>query len=258
MLTSLRELAGYGDLLRLLVARDLKLRYKRSALGVVWTMLNPLLIMLILTLVFSQILRHEVEHFPVFLLSALVLWTFFSQATQWSTACFMSYSALIRKIYVPRPILVLATVLSGTVNLLISLVPLAVIMLILGHSLSPALFFLPVPIVLATIFSLGISLALAPLCLMFADIVPIYQVVLTAWMYLTPILYPVSALPDWLRQLIVLNPMTHLTEAFRTPIYQGEIPSANVLITSTVAAFGTLLIGWRIFRHYDKRIAYYV
>jgi len=258
VLSGLNELWGYRTLLRDLVARDLKVRYKRSVLGVVWTMLNPLLLMAILAFVFSHVLKVTVEHFAIYLLSALVLWNFFAQATQWSTACFLTYAALIRKIYVPRSIFVLATVLAGTVNLLISLVPLAVIMLIMGHPFSAALGFLPVPIVLTTIFALGISLALAPLSVMFADIVPIYQVVLTAWMYLTPILYPLTALPDRYRAVLVLNPMTHLVEAFRTPIYQGTIPSSHVLITSTIAAFGTLLIGYVIFHRYNDRVAYYV
>src|SRR5215831_16183490 len=196
VLRDLRELLGYGSLLRELVARDLKVRYKRSVLGVVWTMLNPLFLLIILAFVFSHVMRVTVEHFPVYLLSALVLWNFFSQATSWSTACFLSYASIIKRIYVPRRIFVISTVLSGIVNLLISLVPLALIMLVLGHSFRPALAFLPVPIVLTALFALGISLALAPLSLMFADIVPIYQVILSAWIYLTPVIYPLTLLPD--------------------------------------------------------------
>ena len=258
MLSDLRELVAYRSLLRELVARDLKVRYKRSALGILWTMLNPLLLMSILAFVFSHILRVTIEHFPIYILSALVLWNFFAQATSWSTACFLSYAPVIKKIYVPQAIFVLATVLAGVVNLLISLVPLAIIMLAFGHHFSPSLAFLPVPILLTTLFSLGISLALAPISVMFADVVPIYQVVLSGWIYLTPILYPLTLLPDHYRRFLVLNPMTHFVEAFRTPIYQGEIPSANVLITSTVAGVGTLLIGWYIFRRYTDRVAYYV
>jgi ABC-2 type transport system permease protein len=212
-------------------------------LGVLWTMLNPLFLMIILAFVFSHALKLTMEHFPIYLLSALVLWNFFAQATTWSTACFLSYAPIIKKIYVPRSMFVTATVLSGSVNLLISLVPLAFIMLVLGHRFSPALAFLPVPILLTTCFSLGISLALAPLCVMFADIVQIYQVVLSAWMYLTPVIYPLTALPESYRRILVLNPMTHLVEAFRTPHLLGPMPSENVVITSTVAGVGTLLIG---------------
>jgi len=161
-------------------------------------------------------------------------------------------------VYVPKSIFVIATVLAGTVNLVISLVPLALIMLVLGHPFSPALAFLPVPVLLATLFSLGISLALAPLCVMFADIVQIYQAALTAWMYLTPVIYPLSALPDHYKRLILLNPMTHLVEAFRTPIYQGTIPSEHVLIASTVVSVASFALGWIIFERYSDRIAYYV
>jgi len=253
-----RELFRYRSLLRDLVARDLKVRYKRSALGVLWTMLNPLLLMIIFTVVFAHILRVTVEHFTVYFLSAFVLWNFFSQATAWSTSCLLGYAPLIKKIYVPKSIFVIATVLAGAVNLVISLVPLAIIMLVVGHSFRPALAFLPVPILLTVVFSLGLSLVLAPLCVMFADIVPIYQVVLTAWMYLTPIIYPLSALPENYRRLILLNPMTHLVEAFRTPIYQGAIPSSHVMLSSTVAAFGMLALGWIVFAHYSDKVAYYL
>jgi ABC-2 type transport system permease protein len=258
VLNSLREVVHYRSLLRDLVARDLKVRYKRSALGVLWTMLNPLLLMIILTFVFSHILRVQVEHFAVYFLSAFVLWNFFAQATSWSTGCLVSYAPLIKKIYVPKSIFVLATVLAGTVNLFISLVPLALIMLVLGHPFHWTIVFLPVPILLATMFSLGLALALAPVCVLFADIVQIYQAVLTAWMYLTPILYPVTALPPNYRPIILLNPVTHLVEAFRTPIYQGQIPSSHVLITATVSAVGSLVLGWLVFEHFSDRIAYHV
>jgi len=253
-----REVLRYRSLLRTLVARDLKVRYKRSALGILWTMLNPLLLMVILTIVFAHLFRVTVEHFTVYFLSAFVLWNFFAQATSWSTGCLIGYGPLIKKIYVPKSIFVVATVLAGAVNLVISLVPLAIIMLVVGHPFTLALAFLPVPILLATLFSLGLSLALAPLCVMFADIVQIYAAVLTAWMYLTPIIYPLNALPTKYRTLILANPMTHLVEAFRTPIYWGAIPSAHVMISSTVAAIVTLVVGWIIFERYSDRVAYLV
>jgi ABC-2 type transport system permease protein len=258
VLASLREVVQYRSLLRDLVARDLKVRYKRSALGVLWTMLNPLLLMVIFTIVFGHVLRVQVEHFTVYFLSAFVIWNFFAQATSWSTGCLVGYGPLIRKIYVPKSIFVIATVLAGAVNLVISLVPLALIMVVVGHPFSGAMAFLPVPIVLTTMFSLGLSLALAPLCVMFADIVQIYAAVLTAWMYLTPIIYPLNALPSNYRLLILLNPMTHFVEAFRTPIYQGELPSSHVMITACVAAVVTLVAGWLVFERYSDRIAYLV
>ncbi len=258
MLNSVRELMRYQSLIRLLVARDLKVRYKRSVLGIVWTMLHPLLLMVTMTVVFSQVFRVTVDHFAIYFLSAFLPWNFFAQATSWSTGCLLGYAPLIKKIYVPKSVFVIASVLSGMVNLLIALVPLAIIMLALGHPFSSALIFLPVAILLTMLFSLGMSLALAPICLMFVDVAQIYQALLTAWMYLTPIIYPLDALPPEYKQVIVLNPMTHLVEAFRTPIYQGAFPSAHVLITSTASAIGMLVIGWGLFDHYGDRIAYHL
>jgi ABC-2 type transport system permease protein len=144
------------------------------------------------------------------------------------------------------------------VNLVIALVPLALIMLALGHPFHSALVFLPVAVLLTMLFALGMSLALAPICLMFVDVAQIYQVLLTAWMYLTPIIYPIDALPPEYKRIIVMNPMTHLVEAFRTPIYLGTFPSSHVLLTATASALGMLVIGWALFDHYGDRIAYYL
>ena len=258
MFGSVAELFRYRSLLRDLVARDLKVRYKRSALGILWTMFNPLLLMVIMTFVFSNVFRFPMDHFAIYFLSAFVLWNFFAQATSWSTACLLGYAPLIRKIYVPKSIFVIATVLAGTTNLLISLIPLAAIMLVLGHPFHASLIFLPIPIILTTMFTLGLSLALAPVCVIFVDVEQIYQALLTGWLYMTPIIYPLSSLPEEFRWLVLLNPMTHLVEAFRTPIYQGALPYGNVMITSTVASVGTLIIGWFIFKRYSDRVAYYV
>jgi homopolymeric O-antigen transport system permease protein len=258
VLTSLREIFEYRSLLRDLVARDLKVRYKRSALGIVWTMLNPLLMMVVFTVVFAKFLRFPIEHFAIYFLCAFLLWTFFSQTTSWSTACFMGYAPLIRKIYLPKSVLILATVLSGVVNLLLSLVPLALIMLVLGHPFTMKLAFVPVPIFLTALFALGLSLMLAPLCVLFADISPIYQVLLVAWMYLTPIFYPVDIVPPAYRILVDANPMTYFVEAFRAPIYRGAIPDAGILAGATISAVASVVLGWILFHHYSERIAYHI
>lgn len=258
MLTSAREIVQYRALLQTLISRELKVRYKRSALGVLWTMLNPLLMMVVFTIVFAHFLRFKIDNFPIYFLSAFVLWNFVSQTTSWSTGCLMGYAPLITKIYVPKGIFVLATVLAGLVNLLISLIPLAIIMIVLGHPITASLAFLPVPIALAAFFSLGVSLFLAPLCLVFADIVPLYQVLLMAWMYLTPIFYPLDIIPEAYRIIVQLNPMTHFVEVFRTPIYSGTLPSAAALLRAGFAAFVALVGGTVVFARYSDRIAYYV
>jgi ABC-type polysaccharide/polyol phosphate export permease len=258
VVTSLREIFEYRSLLRDLVARDLKVRYKRSALGMLWTMLNPLIMMIVFTIVFAHFLRFRLEHFAIYFLSAFLLWTFMAQTTTWSSACFLGYAPLIRKIYVPRATFVLATVLSGLVNLVISLVPLALIMWYVGHPFHASLAFLPVPIALVTVFALGLSLLLAPLCVMFADVAQIYTLLLSAWMYLTPIFYPLEIVPEAWRPVVAANPMTHFVEIFRAPIYAGALPSGDAMIGATVAAVVALALGWTVFQRYSDRIAYYL
>jgi ABC-type polysaccharide/polyol phosphate export permease len=248
----LRELLSQRDILRTLVARDLKDCYARSTLGPLWTMLNPVLMMAVVCFVSPHLLPVTVEHFGVYVLSALVLWNFFAQATSWSTGCLPGHPT-DEKTDAPPSVHVLAAVLAAGVNFVVTLLPLTVIMLLVGHPFRPALAFLPVSIALATLFALGISLALAPLSAVFAGVTPIYRLVLMAWMFLTPIFYPLAALPDAYRRILVLNPMTHLVEAFRTPLYWGVIPSTHVLISSTVAGLGTLVVGWLVFQRYGER-----
>mgnify|MGYP000160520514 CR=1 FL=1 len=256
--TAIREIIQYRSLLRNLVARDVKIRYRRSALGVAWTMLNPLLMMMVFTLVFAHFLRFSIAHFPIYFLCGFLLWNFFAQATSWSTACFVGYAPLLRKIYLPKAVLVLATVLSGLINLALSLVPLALLMLVEGHSFSIHLMFLPVALLLAAAFALGVSLLLAPLCVLFADIAQIYQVVLVAWMYLTPIFYPLEIVPPEYRVLVTANPMTHFVETFRAPIYSGTLPDTGTLLAAATAAATALVVGWVTFQHYSDRVAYHI
>jgi ABC-type polysaccharide/polyol phosphate export permease len=258
MLTAIREIVQYRSLLRDLVARDLKVRYKRSVLGIAWTMLNPLLTMIVFTMVFSQVLRVPVKNFTVYFLSGFLLWNFVAQTTSWSTGCLLGYAPLIKKIYVPRAIFVLATVLAGFVNLLLSLIPLGLIMLVVGHPFHLALTFIPIPMFLGMMFALGLSLLLAPLSVMFADIVPIYQVVLTLWLYLTPVMYPAEMVPAAYRGIVDANPMSYFVEAFRAPIYGGTLPAVGVLAGATAFAVGAMVLGWMVFDHYTDRIAYYV
>jgi ABC-2 type transport system permease protein len=235
-----------------------KVRYKRSFLGVLWTMLNPLLMMIVFSIVFSSVFRFSVEHFAIYFLSAYLLWTFVSQTTSWSTACLLAYAALIRRIYMPKEIFIVATVLSGLVNLLISLVPLALIMLVARHPFHSSLVFLPVSILITLVFALGVSFLLASVCLEFNDVVQIYQALLLAWMYLTPIVYPLEAVPERYHWIIRANPMYYLVEAFRQPIYAGVVPSIRTVTYAAAWAIVALIGGWWVFERRADRIAYLV
>jgi len=247
---------AYRDLVRQLVARDIKVRYKRSVLGVVWTMLNPLLMMVVLTLVFSHLFRWDLPHYPVYLLSGTLLWNFFAQTTTLAAQQLVWGGALLSRIYVPRTVFAVSALGTGLVNLTLALIPLGLIMLVTGVSFHPALIFLPLSIFLAAAFTLGISLLLSSVAPLFPDIVEMYQVILTAWYFLTPIFYPVKILPPQYRFWLKLNPMHHLIAAFRGPIYEGVFLSGEGLLGTMVLALGTLSLGWFIFTKRADSIIY--
>jgi len=252
------DIIRYRELLRNLISRELTVRYKRSILGFLWTMLNPLLMMIIFTAIFSTIFRFAVKNFTIYFLSAYLLWNFFAQTTLFSMSVLLANSTMLKRVYMPRSIFVVAYTLSGLVNLMLAMIPLLLIIIVTAHPLQPAILFLPIPLILATIFTLGISLMLSALAIFFHDVIQIYQVLLTAWMYLTPIVYPIEIIPPEYLFLIQFNPMYYLVELFRAPIYQGILPDLSFLYISVTAAFFTLALGWWIFSRSADRFVYYL
>jgi len=253
-----RELYRYRDLLWRLVHRDLTIRYKRSTLGFLWTMLNPLLMMLVLTIVFSNLFRFQIAHYPVYLLSGTLLYGFFQWGTSQAIHSIIWGGDLMGKIYLPKTIFVAAAMLVSLVNLLLALVPLAIIMAINGCSFNLALLFLPISISLTFVFALGIGLFIATLAVFFADITDIYSISLTILTYLTPIFYPIGVVPDRYRILIQLNPMYYFVELFREPIHGGVLPEGELILRAAVIALGAFLIGWWFFTKKSDEFAYRV
>lgn len=250
------ELWRYRDLLLLLIARNIKTRYKRSALGVAWTMLNPLLTMLVLALVFSRLFESAVPHYPVYLLSGLLLWNFVAQTTTAAMNEMVWNSGLLRRVYLPRACFAAAAVGTGLVNLTLALLPLGLIAMAAGAPLGPAVLFLPVAALLAAAFALGLGLFLSSLAVFYADVVDMYQVVLTAWLYLTPVFYPASILPPGVAWALRLNPMWYLVECFRAPVYLGRLPGPEVVLGAGLAAALALGAGWWHFARKADEFAY--
>lgn len=250
------ELLRFRDLLRLFVFNSLKTRYKRSFLGVFWTLLNPLLTMTVLALAFSGLFRFSLKNYVVYLLAGLIFWNFFSQTTNTAINAIVWGGGLMRKVYIPRSIFSLSALGSELINLLLSLVPLLLIMLFMEHPFRQALWFLPVAILLMGIFALGVSLFISTLALLFVDAAYIYQIILMAWFYITPIIYPVEILPPWLLHYQQFNPLDHLVDLFRRPIYQGVVPDLDQVLASALFAFLSLAIGWWIFTRNADKFAY--
>ena len=254
----LRQMYQYRDLIANLVARDLKVRYRRSMLGLLWTMLQPLLYMLVLTLVFSSIFRFNVRNYPVYALSGILFWNFFSQSIVCSMNSLKGNAVLMQKLPIPHLVFPVATVISGLVNLILALVPLFAILIVTGQPLRPSLFFLPVAILLAALFTLGAGMLLSPLAVFFSDTVELVGVMLTLMMYMTPIFYPMSIVPKKMEWVIRYSPIRSILEVFRDPIYYGKIPPLSHLAVATSVTVVIVALGYWVFRRSGDRIPFYL
>jgi ABC-2 type transport system permease protein len=252
-----KDLFHHRDLIWHLVKRDLRVRYRRSTLGLLWTMLQPLLMMTILHVVFSHAFRGELYAYPVYALAGILFWNFFSQSIVASMVSLRANAAILHKVPLPKEVFPIATVLSGVVNLSLALVPLGVILLATGHPLRPALLFLPVAVLIAALFTLGMGLLLSPLAVFFTDVVEMVGVALSLVMYLTPIFYPLAIVPERFRFFVRFNPVRSILEVFRDPIYFGKIPPLTHLGVALAFAALALLVGAWAFRRNSDKIPYY-
>jgi ABC-type polysaccharide/polyol phosphate export permease len=252
------EIYRYRDLVLALVARELKVRYRRSAIGFTWTMLQPLLMMLVLQVVFSSLFRFQLANYPVYAMAGILFWNFFSQSVVTSMNSLRGNALLLKKVPVPKAVFPIATVASGVINLVFALVPLLLILVITGHPLTPSLLFLPVSILLAALFTLGAGLLLSPLSIFFTDIVEMITVVLSVLMYLTPIFYPKEIVPQKMRWIVRFNPLRSILEVFRDPIYYGKVPPWSHLTVSCLIVLVALGVGAWAFRKSSDRIPFYI
>jgi ABC-type polysaccharide/polyol phosphate export permease len=249
-------LVRYKDLLRLLIINGIKTRYKRSSLGIVWTLLNPLLNMTVMTFAFSALFRNTLEHYPVFILSGLLCWNFFSQTTIYAMNTLVWGGGLIKRIYVPRTIFAVSSIGIGLVNLFLALIPLVGVTFVLGHPFYSTWWMLPFAILLLAMFSLGVALFMSALAVFFTDVLDMYQVGIQAWFFLSAVMYPKTILPVQYQWYLNLNPIYNLVELFRTPIYFGQIPGPNTLVAAVVSSVLALLIGWWTFTRKADDFAY--
>ena len=196
MSSYIRNFVKFQPLLSELVARDIKIKYRRSVLGVLWTLLNPLCMMIILSIVFSSIFKFDVENFPLYVLSGQVIFNFFNDSTTSSMSAIISSASLIKKVYVPKYLFVLSRVMSSFINLMASFTALLLVMVATRAELHWTVFLSVIPLAMVVLFSFGVGMFLAAITVRFRDVIHLYSVFTTGLLYLTPVIYPMAALPS--------------------------------------------------------------
>lgn len=253
--TYIQNFLKFRPLLNELVARDVKIKYRRSVLGVLWTLLNPLCMMIILSVVFSNLFKFDIENFPLYILSGQVIFNFFSGATTEAMSSIIGSAALIKKVYVPKYLFVISRVFSSFINLLASFTALLLVMIATRAELHYTVLLVPIPLILLVLFSLGVGLILAAVTVKFRDIMHLYTVFTTALLYLTPVIYPMSILPDWLYKVVMLNPLTNMLIMFRDVMINNNIFDWKSLVIAVVETVVSLFVGLYVFyRNQDNFI----
>ncbi len=248
-----REIWSYRSLLYMLVVRDIKSRYRNSVLGVLWSFLQPLGMMLVMTLVSGVVNASTRPNWHVYVLAGLLAWNFFSASVVSGTGSVIANAALVKKIYFPRAVLPLSTVLSSLVNFLLALPVFLVVALASGHRLTEALLLLPVVIAIQTVFSAGIAFFLATLNVYYRDTQFILELGMLALFFLTPIWYDLSTVTTssngvWLRRL---NPMASIVNMYQDLMYKGVATNADFILRTAVTALIVLVAGYLVFRRYS-------
>ncbi|MEZ4710399.1 MAG: ABC transporter permease [Caldilineaceae bacterium] len=262
--THLRNLVAYRELIYYLVVRDLRARYKNSVLGFLWSLLNPLALMLVFTAVFT-IMRpdHTIQNYPIYVLCGLLPWNYFAAGLLGSTNSIVAGAGLIKKVYFPREALPIAAVLSQLVNFLLAFVVLFVALIFFQSPWSAWLWLLPLVILMQSCFILGLSFILATINVFYRDVMMIIDVVILAWFFLTPVFYPISAVPATAnllgftlplhRLMYVLNPMASLINAYRDILYWGYRTDLDFLVRTLITSLVILIFGYWFFQRYSGR-----
>lgn len=258
IIKSVKGIIKYIWLLQELIVRDLKIKYRRSVLGYLWSVLNPLMMMGVTTIVFSDIFRFDIPNYPVYLLAGQLIFSFFAESTSFAMHSILLGAALIKKIYLPKYIFPLSRVLSCFTTMLFSLIALFLVMLITKVDFHLTLLMLPISFIYILVFCIGVGLILSVLIVFFRDVQHLYGVFLTALNYLTPIFYPANMLPEWLRNLMILNPLYSFITLFRNITIYGRWPSIEEHLICMLYAFGMLFVGLYVFKKHQNDFILYI
>lgn len=251
-------LRRYIPLIRELVSRDLKVKYRRSFLGYLWSLLNPLMMMTIMTVIFSYMFRFNIPNYPLYLICGQTLWTFFNESTNMSMYSIIQNAALIKKVYIPKFIFPISRVISSFVTMSFSLVAILIVMIFTKAPFHLTILLFPIPLFFLLLFAAGVGMVLSALSVYFRDITHLYGVVTLGWMYMTPIFYPIDALPAKIAAIIKLNPMYSYITFFREIVLYGSIPAASIWLMCCLMSIAAIGIGTLVFRKLQRNFILYI
>ncbi len=254
------NLKRYSFLLNQLISRDFKVKYKRSVLGVLWSLLNPILMMCVMAIVFTNVFKFSTPgvNYLTYLLIGLTYFNYFSEASNLSMSSVVANFSLINKIYIPKYIFPLSKCLFVGINFALTLIPLYAVIILTGTGLNIYHFLLPVSFLFLFLFTLGVSLILATVSVFLRDMFYIYGIVLQILTYMTPIMYDINMLDPRLQIVLKLNPLYHIITFARTIILYHQVPSTQSFVICAVSALVSLVLGVIIFRKNQDKFIYYV
>lgn len=254
MIKELKEVFSYREMIFSLVRKDLRGRYKGSFLGFLWTFINPLLQLIVYNLVFSIILRSDIEQFYVFFFVGIIPWNFFAVCLSAGSACILTEKSLVTKIYFPREVIPISFVTSAFVNMLYCFVVVFLVVFVSGRTINiVACLYLPVIMLIEYVMALGITMLSSSATVYFRDLQYVLGIIAMAWQFLTPIAYSLSIVPDSLQTLFLLNPMTPIVTAYQEILYHGQIPHMYTLVHASVFGGVILILGYFTFGILKKR-----
>lgn len=241
-----------------LVARDFKLKYRRSALGILWSVLNPLLMMAVLSAVFSYMFRFDIENFAVYLILGQTLFSLMSDSTSQAMSSIIEAAPLIKKVRIEKMVFPLEKVMFGLVNFSFALVATVAVMAFYKILPTMNIFLLPILLIYVLLFSCGLGLLLSSLAVFFRDVIHLWGVVIIAWTYCTPIFYPVTLLEGWMQTIMQFNPMFHFVSYYRETMMYGTTPSLEANAICLAISVITFAVGFVVFKKTEKRFILFV
>ena len=248
----IKELYNYRELLKTNIKKEIRGKYKGSWLGVIWTFLNPLLMLAVYAIVFPYILRVDVENYTIFMIVALIPWNFFTTAIQTGTGSVVANGNILKKVYFPREIIPISITTSQLINFLITCIIVTIFIIVSGVGFSIHLLLFPILVLIQYMLTLGLTFILSALTVFIRDVSHFISVILMLGFYATPIVYLGSMLPEKFQIFLKLNPMAQLVEAYRAILYYHKFPDIKMMTIWGIGSFIILIIGYLIFKKLEK------